>query len=150
MSVDMDVDAFIPDSYILSENQKIDIYKRIASISSKEEMDDMRDELTDRFGNPPRSVENLLLIAYLRVLAKEVYVTDIKQKDRELEFFVLKNASYDPVKIAPFVASKKGAVKLIAGAKPCFVYRFSSGEASGGKHMLEVGLKMCDSMKELL
>ena len=149
VSVDMDVDAFIPDSYIVNENQKIDVYKRIAGISSKEEMDDMKDELTDRFGSIPRSVENLLQIAYLRVLAKDVYVTDIKQKNRSLEFTVLKDAPFDPLKIGPFVAKGKGFVKLIAGAKPCFLYRFGPNEAVEGKHLLETGLKMCDDMRML-
>lgn len=150
VAVEMDVDAFIPDSYIVNENQKIDVYKRIAGISAKEEMDDMRDELTDRFGNIPKSVENLLLIAYLRVLARDVFVTDIKQKGRALEFYVLKDAKYNPAQIAPFVASKKGAVKLIAGAKPCFLYRFTPSENMDGKHLLEVSLKMCEDMRVLL
>lgn len=150
VAVDMDVDAFIPDSYIVNENQKIDVYKRIASISSKEEMDDMRDELTDRFGNIPRPVNNLLLIAYLRTLARDVFVTDIKQKGRNLEFSVVKDAKYEPSQIAPFVAAHKGAVKLIAGAKPCFLYRFAPSENPDGKRLLDTSLKMCEDMKVLV
>ncbi|MBQ2317515.1 MAG: hypothetical protein II182_04675, partial [Lachnospiraceae bacterium] len=63
----LDVDAFSPDTYITNENQKIDVYKRISCISSKEEADDMADELTDRFGSIPLSVNNLLKVAYLRI-----------------------------------------------------------------------------------
>ena len=150
VSVDMDIDAYIPDSYIVNENQKMDVYKRIASISSKEEMDDMRDELTDRFGNIPKSVDNLLLIAYLRVLAKDVFVTDIKQKGKNIEYTVKKDASFNPAAIAPFVADKKGAVKLVAGAKPYFLYRFAPSTNVDGKLALKTSLKMCEDMQALL
>ena len=50
---DLDVDAYIPDSYIPNEYQKLDIYKRIAAIENEEEMEDMIEELIDRFGDIP-------------------------------------------------------------------------------------------------
>ena len=56
-TMDLDVDAYIPDSYIPNEYQKLDIYKRIAAIESQEEVEDMKDELLDRFGDIPRKVE---------------------------------------------------------------------------------------------
>ena len=55
-TIDLDVNAFIPERYIKNEMQKLDIYKRIAGIESEEERDDMLEELMDRFGEPPRSV----------------------------------------------------------------------------------------------
>ena len=146
VSVDLDIDAYIPDHYITGENQKIDVYKRIACIVSKEEMDDMSDELTDRFGPMPQPVENLLQVAYLRTLARSVFVTDIVQKEGCIEFSVLPNASFDPKSIAPFVAGYKGRVKLIAGAKTCFIYRFTPGEiipVSSNRKALDISLKMC-------
>ncbi len=151
--VDLDIDAYIPDTYITGENQKIDVYKRISCIASKEEADDMRDELTDRFGSIPQPVENLLAVAYLRILAAGVFVTDIKQKPGGIEYRVRQDAAYDPLKISPFIARKKGKVKLITGAKPCFLYRFSAGEVGGitSKPVtLSISLKMCEDMKELL
>ena len=153
VTVDLDIDAFIPDSYILNENQKIDVYKRISCISSKEEADDMADELVDRFGSIPGPVDNLLKVAYLRTLATGVYVTEIKQKTGGIEFTVMQNASYDPMAIGPFIAGYKGRVKLIPGAKPCFLYRFAKGEAGGITHLvkpLDISLKMCEEMKALL
>lgn len=56
--MDIDLDAYIPASYILNESQKLDIYKRIACIETEEEGAEMLDELIDRFGDPPKSVEN--------------------------------------------------------------------------------------------
>ena len=113
----------------------------------------MTDELTDRFGPIPASVENLLRVAYLRTIARSVYVTDIKQKSSGIEFSVLQNASYEPTAIGPFIAAHKGKVKLIPGAKPCFIYRFSPGEVSdlsSNAKTLDISLKMCEEMKELL
>lgn len=69
--IDLDVDAYIPDTYIVNEVQKLDIYKRIAGIENSKERDDMKDELLDRFGEIPRAVDNLLRIALIRVAAMD-------------------------------------------------------------------------------
>ncbi|MCR5686513.1 MAG: transcription-repair coupling factor [Lachnospiraceae bacterium] len=152
VNVDLDIDAFIPDTYIANENQKIDVYRRISCIASKEESDDMRDELTDRFGAIPRSVENLLKVAYLRTAAKGVYVTDITQKPQGIEFSVKPDAAFEPSAIAPFVAGFKGKIKLIAGSKPCFFYRYSKSDTgiTSGTKPLDISLEICERMKELL
>ena len=62
-SIDIDIDAYIPMGYIPNEMQKLDIYKRIAGIETADESEEMLEELIDRFGDPPKSVENLLYIA---------------------------------------------------------------------------------------
>ena len=62
-ALDVDIDAYIPPAYIPNEFQKLDIYKRIAGIENEEESEEMLEELIDRFGDPPKSVENLLWIA---------------------------------------------------------------------------------------
>ena len=59
-SIDIVIDAYIPMGYIPNELQKLDIYKRIADIETQEETEEMTEELIDRFGDPPKSVENLL------------------------------------------------------------------------------------------
>ena len=153
VSVDLDIDAFIPGDYIASENQKIDVYKRISCILTKEEADDMRDELTDRFGAIPRSVENLIDVSLLRTQARDVFVTDIVQKENGIEFRVLNNASYDPEKIAPFIASYKGKLKLAAGVRPFFFYRFSPNEINSvlsTRQTLDISLLLCRDMKTLV
>ena len=76
--VNLAVDAFIPESYILNEAQKLDIYKRIASISSSAECDDVRDEMRDRFGEKiPAAAENLLRIALIRSVAAMLDIAEI-------------------------------------------------------------------------
>ena len=79
-AVEIKVDAFIPNSYIKNELQKLDIYKRIAEIENEEEKFNMIDELIDRFGEPPKSVENLLAIALLKEKAHRAYITEITSK----------------------------------------------------------------------
>ncbi len=153
VSVDLDIDAFIPGDYIASENQKIDVYKRIACILSKDEADDMRDELTDRFGTIPRSVENLIDVSLLRTMARGVFVTDIVQKENGIELRVLNNASYDPERIAPFIAGYKGKLKLVPGVKPYFFYRFSPSEIKNipqARQTLDISLSLCRNMKTLV
>ncbi|MCR5590794.1 MAG: transcription-repair coupling factor [Lachnospiraceae bacterium] len=153
VNVDLDIDAYIPDSYIGNENQKIDVYKRIACISSKEETDDMRDELSDRFGAIPKAVENLLKVAYLRTVARSVFVTDITQKEACIELTVMPDAAFAPAAIAPFVAGYKGRLRLLPGAKPRFIYRFTKDEAASlipNAKTLDLSLKICEDMKGLL
>ena len=83
-SIDLPVDAFIPDDYIASETVKMEIYKRISGIGSEEDLFDVTDELIDRFGQIPAPVENLLSVAYIRASAHRVFMTDVALKGRLL------------------------------------------------------------------
>jgi len=77
-TVDINVDAFIPATYIKSEFQKLDVYKRIAGIETNEELMDIQDELIDRFGELPKSAMNLLNIALIKSIAHSFGVVEIK------------------------------------------------------------------------
>ena len=77
-TIDLNMDAFIPDTYISNEFQKLDIYKRVAGIESQQEYDDMLEELIDRFGEPPKAVLNLLAIARLKALAHQATLRKYK------------------------------------------------------------------------
>ena len=78
--VDLTVSAAIPDRYVPSSEQRMDLYRRIARIRTQEDADDMTDELIDRFGDPPRPVNNLIAIAQLREEAAACLITEITQK----------------------------------------------------------------------
>ena len=125
--VDISIDAFIPDSYISNEFQKLDIYKRIAGIESDEEYEEMIDELMDRFGEPPRSVQNLLAIANIKASAHKAYLTEIKQRGNEFELTVFEKPQLDTAKIPEFVKSFGGSVQLRAhGKNPYFLYKMEN------------------------
>lgn len=91
-SVDLNVDAYIPDSYISNEFQKLDIYKKIAGIETQQDYDDMLEELLDRFGEPGKAVLNLLAIAKLKAIAHQGYVTEIKQTGKTVRFTLYEKA----------------------------------------------------------
>ena len=121
-SVDADTDAFIPAGYIRNEEQKLDIYKRIASIETEDDMMDMQDELIDRFGEIPKSVDNLLRIAQIKSLAHEIFVTDVMIAKQTVVLTMYNQAQIDPTKIPELVDDYKGALSIRQGNNVSFVY----------------------------
>ena len=122
--IDLDVDAFIPGTYIVNEVQKLDIYKRIAGIENVRERDDMRDELLDRFGEIPKSVDNLLRIALIRVAAHKLYMTEIKGKNERITFTLKPDAGLNPVGIPTLLKKYDKALAFTAYGTPFFTYRY--------------------------
>ena len=120
--VECDIDAYIPVSYIKNEYQKLDIYKRISAIETEEEYMDMQDELMDRFGDIPHSVENLLKIAAIRALAHRAYVTEVVINRQEVRLTMHQKAKLQVEKIPDLVRSYKGDLKLVPGDVPSFHY----------------------------
>ena len=119
--IDLDVDAYIPSSYIKNEMQKLNVYKRIASIESEEDYFDMQDELMDRFGEMPKNVMNLLSIAYVKAMAHKAWVTEITnvKASRDTNWKnVIKIEMYPQAKIKveeipKLIESYKGKLKFI-------------------------------------
>ena len=122
-TLDLNVDAFIPASYIPNEYQKLDIYKRIASIENEEEMDDMLEELIDRFGDVPKKVQQLLSIALLKALAHSAYVTAVEQKGEKIKFVMYEQAKVKVEKIPELVQKYKGDLQFTVDANPYFTYQ---------------------------
>ena len=119
-SIDIDIDAFIPERYIKNEGQKLDIYKRIAAIENEEEYDDMLEELVDRFGEPPKSVQNLLAVANLKALAHSAWVTEVAQRGNEIKFTMFERAQADPKKIELLVKQYRGQLAFVMNTPPYF------------------------------
>lgn len=92
-SIELTVNAYIPDDYIDDEMLKIEIYKKIASIENLEDKMDIEEELIDRFGEPPRPLESLINIAYIKAIARKLKVLTIKQVDRDI-FLHFKDGEY--------------------------------------------------------
>ena len=122
--VDLDVDAFIPPTYIVNEVQKLDIYKRIAAIENVRERDDMKDELLDRFGEIPKSVDNLLRIALIRVAAHKLYLTEIKGKNERIVFTFRPDAAVNPQKIPEILGLYGKDLSFTAYGIPSFTYKY--------------------------
>ena len=116
-SADLAVAANIPDRYIPSSEQRMDIYRRIALIRTEEEADDLTDELIDRFGDPPNGVNALIHVALLRGEAGRAGISDISQKQGFLRFTV-KDFNMEKVSALYARAEYKGRLKVEAGSKP--------------------------------
>lgn len=117
------MDAYIPPQYILNEMQKLDIYKRIAGIENADEKEEMLEELIDRFGEPPKSVENLLNLAEYKAKAHRYYFTEVAQRGDLVKFVLYEKAKIDPAKIPGFVALYQGKLKFYADKRlPYFAY----------------------------
>ena len=122
-TVDLNVDAFIPASYIPNEYQKLDIYKRIASIENEDEMDDMLEELIDRFGDVPKKVQQLLSIALLKALAHSAYVTAVEQKGEVIKFVMYEQAKVKVEQIPELIKKYKGDLQFTVDTNPYFTYK---------------------------
>ena len=112
--VNLSVDAFIPDSYIMNEAQKLDIYKKIAAVASLEDCDDIRDELRDRFGEKiPASAENLLRIALIRSIARKLDMAEIVGGDGSIRVTMNKDAAVQVAGIPRFLAKYQGRLQFL-------------------------------------
>lgn len=150
--VDLDVDAFIPPTYIVNEVQKLDIYKRIASVENTTESDEMRGELLDRFGAVPKSVENLLRIALIRVQAHQIYITEIKGKNERIQIFMKPDAAIEPTKIPQLLAAFPQKLNFVAKGNPYFVYRYKKLDLveKDAEQLLSLTEELLGKMKETL
>ncbi len=122
-TVDMDMDAYIPATYIKNEIQKLDIYKRIAEIENDEEMMDMQEELMDRFGEMPTAVNNLLNIALLKAICHSVYIVGLVHKAKEVKLMMYPKAKLKVEKIPELLTKYNNNLKLIPQASPYFIYK---------------------------
>ena len=97
--MELEYSGFIPDSYIINPQIKMEIYKKIASITNETEFDSVLGELIDRFGPIPDEVSSLLALAEIRILRKKLGVKSIKERQGEVkvEFSQVSNLSIDKI-----------------------------------------------------
>ncbi len=121
-SIEIPIDAHIPKSYIGSEKIRLSMYKRIASIQSEEDHDDVQDELIDRYGDIPKSVRNLLFIALMKAYCSKAFVTRLQVKEGEIRFTFHKNACLNGEKLFALCKRTPGA-QLINGQEVSLVLK---------------------------
>ncbi|MBO6040381.1 MAG: transcription-repair coupling factor, partial [Oscillospiraceae bacterium] len=126
-SADLSVTANIPEKYVSSAEQRMDLYRRIALIRTEDDADDLTDELIDRFGDPPPSVNALIHVALLRGEAGRAGISDISQKGGML-FFVVEDFAMERLSALYERPEFRGRVKLEAGRSPRLGLRLRTGE----------------------
>ena len=87
IQIDLDITSYIPDDYIKNSSQKIEIYQNIALCRTEEDIQNVIDEIIDRYGKIPKELENLIEIARIKELARKVGATKISQKTENIVFY---------------------------------------------------------------
>ncbi len=124
-SVDLSFDAYIPEKYIHVSTQRIDAYKKIAAIENDDDLNDIRDELTDRYGEMPKPVDNLLLISLIRAMGCFCNIAKIEQHDGSI---IIRPELLNSSVWAAVAANFKGRLMLNVSAKPYISYRIKKGD----------------------
>ena len=124
-AADLAVAAAIPDRYVPSAEQRMDLYRRIARIRTQEDAGDMTDELIDRFGDPPRPVNNLIAIAQLRGQAAACGITDITQKGERIIFTLDR---FDLQAVSALAGALDGRLLFSPGDKAALTLKLNRGE----------------------
>jgi len=136
-TIDVKVDGFISDKYIEDEEQKIEIYKKIAAITNVDEYSDLVDELIDRFSAIPKEVYNLMDVSYIRYLGSRNNIKNIYQEDSEviLEFKSLEDISLELLKMLSDEYGRRITFDL--SKEPSFRFRWRENILSELKLLLE-------------
>ncbi|WP_295582732.1 transcription-repair coupling factor [uncultured Oscillibacter sp.] len=140
-SADLTVNANIPERYVSSPEQRMDLYRRIAAIRSDEDASDLLDEMLDRYGEAPKSVLALLDVALLRAAAAKAGVADISQKRDVLRFQL---ALFRPEALVAVCGQSKYKYRLTlaAGESPALSLKLKPGE-----DVLEAALALVEDLK---
>ena len=149
-TIDLQINAYIPEKYIPNEYQKLDIYKRIAAIENREEYEDMMEELLDRFGEPPKMVQNLLAVASLKAMAHRIYLTEVKQLDDSLKLTMYERAKIDTAKIPEILNQYPEELQFKVETNPYFLYRPRNRKAKEAVPMQEKATELLTVMQCLV
>jgi transcription-repair coupling factor (superfamily II helicase) len=127
-SIELQINAYIPEAYISDENQKIEIYKKIAYIGSIEDLYDVEEEIEDRFGDIPKAARNLLAISYMKHLAKKSGITAIIQKKNSI-LIKFKSGKYtNPNMILMVTGEYISRIIFSASEQPYFTVKINEND----------------------
>lgn len=129
-ALDIPIDAHIPHRYIASETQRLSMYKRIALIGTRDEMLDVQEELEDRYGDIPESVQNLLDVAVLKSLCSKAQISRLQIRDGEIRMTFHVQARLDGAKLVDLCTQTPGA-QLVGGESVNLVIRRPRSDARG-------------------
>lgn len=130
--IDIEASAYIPAEYIKNEVARLEMYKRIAAVSSEEDVSELKDELIDRYGEMPVAVDSLVNISFIRQLAHEIGTTRVECGEKAARFYIYPDISFDVDKISEAIAESEGRLKLRTGKETYLEYRFGDGKTKTG------------------
>ncbi|MDD3750855.1 MAG: transcription-repair coupling factor, partial [Tissierellia bacterium] len=145
-SVDLNVDGYIPSSFIENEEQKIEIYKKIAAADNKNDIFEITEEIIDRFGNVPVQVDNLLKISYIKSLSKTLRVKSLTQAGNTVNIEMTKDdLSQDIIEFLIKNYYKK--ISFVGTNEPIIKYKLDSLEQMKILRELEEFLEILNNFK---
>ena len=147
VQIDLDATCYIPDEYISDSSQKIEIYQDIALCKNEEDIQNVIDEMIDRFGNMPKEIENLIEIARIKILCKKLNISKVQGK-RSFVVFMFEIGELD-IGVNELVKMCKNKIRFSQGLKPQITYVLEN--ATGMKMLREVEefLKSINDLKEI-
>lgn len=147
-SIELQISAFIPEIYIADENQKIEIYKKIAYIGSIQDLYDIEEEIEDRFGDIPETVRNLLDISYMRHLAKKSGIISITQKKNSIILKFKPGMSVNPQMILKTAGEYMTRVLFTASEQPYFTVKIDENNPKEYMKLLKNILEKISSFQD--
>ena len=121
--VELKVDAYLPAEYVRGENQRMEVYKRIALIKERETREDVIEELIDRFGDIPEPVMNLIEIAHLRGVCGRIGVTRVNRLNDTMIFKLAPSAAQNPEGLYAALTQADKRLLLAASREPAILFR---------------------------
>ncbi len=125
VQIDLDVTSYIPEEYISNSNSKIEIYQKIALCKNEDDLQNITDEIIDRYGQMPYEVENLLDIARIKSLAKEKYILKISQK-RENIIFYFDNSKFNFDIVDKLMKIYRNRIKFSPSKDPYITFKLEN------------------------
>ncbi len=129
-TIDLPVNAFIPEKYIMAHAQRIGAYKKIAAIEAEEDVGDVYDELLDRYGDVPEAVQNLMELSFIRKMASARKFTDVKGDKQYLTLMFDPENAPDLCGLVVTDDFMKNKVQLRNGKKPKIIYKLPQSKSS--------------------
>lgn len=121
ISVDIKIDAYIPEKYVEYEQQRIDLYKKISTIENMDDYYEIQGEFIDRFGDLPQCVQNLLEISYIKSLCRIAEISDVTQTDAAVNFVFTQRAN--PEAVLKLLNEHSKDMRFVNGAKSKIIYK---------------------------
>lgn len=128
ISINLTFEAHLPDSYIRSMNHRLEAYRDISSRETEEELWEIRDSLEDRFGKPPQAAVNLFYKALIKMLASEMEITRLDQREDGLEMLFSDKFQPEPERLFAFLGKSEYNLKALPGNKLGSFARFPGPE----------------------
>ena len=126
--VDLNINAYISEKYIKNDVQKMEMYQKISKIENSEELLDITDELTDRYGDIPKETERLLKVVEIKSIAKNLGIEEISENNNRVIFKFYNSTKIDMEKLSDVMKKMKGKLLFSAGEKPYITFSFEENE----------------------